>query len=106
LEIQEQVNPMKKMKHWAMQYDHCKACGTTDKPHHGLGLCITCYHQQYVPGTKEPTQIIYKSDLEPLAQALPQMFKAIGITGYAASYNDGKLTIKKLGTKLSASWPE
>ena len=97
-----------KMKHWSMQYDHCVACGTTDKPHHGKGLCITCYHQQYIPGTKDDklTQIIYKSDLEPLSQALPQMFKAVGITGYAASYDNGALTIKKLGTKLSTTWPD
>jgi uncharacterized Zn finger protein (UPF0148 family) len=36
-----------KMKHWAMQYDHCKACGTTDIPHHGNGLCNRCYHREY-----------------------------------------------------------
>ena len=28
---------------WALRYDRCVSCGTTEKRHHGRGLCTTCY---------------------------------------------------------------
>lgn len=36
-------------KRWARWYDACQAedCVTPDKPHHGNGLCTTCYYRQY-----------------------------------------------------------
>ena len=58
-----------KMKHWAMQYDHCKACGTTDIPHHGNGLCKRCYHREY---KQNPSayQLKTTQQIETLKQAL------------------------------------
>lgn len=35
------------MIHWAMKYDKCIACHTTNKPHKAKGLCTTCYYKQY-----------------------------------------------------------
>lgn len=33
---------------WAHRHDACVACGTTDTPHKGHGLCDRCYHRRAV----------------------------------------------------------
>ena len=40
------------MKHhggggWAVKYDRCVKCGTTERRHNALGLCIRCYQIAY-----------------------------------------------------------
>lgn len=30
-------------KHWSRQYDSCIKCGTTERPHKGMGYCKKCY---------------------------------------------------------------
>lgn len=32
---------------WAMKYDCCIECGTTERKHHGKGLCVNC-HARYL----------------------------------------------------------
>jgi len=29
---------------WARRWDACRACGSSDQPHRGLGLCPDCYY--------------------------------------------------------------
>jgi len=49
-----------KMKHWAMQYDNCQSCGTTETPHHGKGLCHTCYFREYKQNPPAPSNAYQK----------------------------------------------
>jgi len=89
------------MKTWAMKYDECTSCHTTNHPFHAKGLCTSCYHQQYQ--REKPAN--RNSDLERFTHALPTIFNSIGIKGYSATYNNGTVTIRKLGTTISATWP-
>ena len=86
------------MKTWAVHYDECESCHTTNHPFHGKGLCTSCYHKQYQ--RKKPAN----PDLERFVNDLPLIFKNVGISNYTVSYNKGSVTIKKLGTTLSATW--
>ena len=98
---------MGKMIHWAREYQHCKSCHTTDRPHHGNGLCKTCYYKGYEPPERvAEIRRIYIDNLERFANDLPMLFKKVGITGYAASYDEGTVTIRKFGSKLSVTWPD
>jgi len=44
--------------------------------------------------------------LEQFIDALPTLLRQVGATGYAASYDNGTVTIRKLGTKMTVTWPE
>ena len=89
------------MKHWAMNYDKCQECHSTNKPHHGGGLCTTCYHRQYQrenPGKRS-------DNLERFIQDLPSLMRQVGILGYSASYHEGAVIIHRPGNKkLKATW--
>ena len=88
------------MKTWAVHYDECESCHTTNYPFHGKGLCTSCYHKQYQ--RRKPAN--RRSDLESFIHDLPTILKSVGISGYAVSYNKGSVTIKKLGTSASHTW--
>ena len=89
-------------KRWAYLYAECTTCHTTDKPHKGNGLCTTCYYRQY----NRPNPPNRRSTLELFVRDLPLLLKDAGAVGYSVSYSNGTVTIKKLGTKLSATWPK
>ncbi len=36
-------NVRKKFGRWAVHYDCCQGCKTTDRPHNAKGLCAPCY---------------------------------------------------------------
>ena len=92
-----------KMKHWAKNYDCCEKCHTTVHAHHGHGLCNFCYYQAYHANPADFQQK-QKDNLEPFVKDLPILFRQVGITGYSASYDDGTVTIRKMNSKLSATW--
>ena len=90
------------MKHWAMNHDKCQSCGTTTIPHHGKGLCRTCYFKQY--HRENPPR--HRGELERFTRALPDMLFRLTGTRFPVSYDNGTITIRKLGTKTVITWPE
>jgi hypothetical protein len=63
------------------------------------GLCNAHYMQDY--RRKHPPQ---SDNLEQFATDLPAIFKSLGISGYAVTYNNGSVTIKKLGSTHAYTW--
>ena len=88
------------MKTWAVKYDECESCHTTDYPHHAKGLCTSCYHRQYQRKHK-PNR---RDNLERFIVDLPSLLRQIGVLGYSASYHEGTVILHKPGTKLKATW--
>ena len=85
---------------WSWLYTECTNCHTTEKAHKGGGLCTTCYYRSY----KRPNPARRADNLERFIHDLPAIFKSVGISGYAVSYNNGSVTIKKMGSTLSHTW--
>ena len=82
-----------------MSYQACERCGTTEVPRKAHGLCRNCYMQDYRAKRKN------RGDLEEFVAALPALFRQVGIMGYTARYEDGQVTIQKLGSRMRVSWP-
>jgi len=38
---------------WALKWDCCQGCGTTEIPHHSKGLCRKCYRRQWRENNRE-----------------------------------------------------
>jgi len=36
-------HPSRVLAQWALQWQQCQSCGTTDRPHYARGLCDRCY---------------------------------------------------------------
>ena len=36
----------RKRGRWALEHDSCSACGASDRPHYGCGLCGPCYYRK------------------------------------------------------------
>lgn len=47
--------PKRKMlkSRWARQWNNCVVCGASDKPHHAMGLCHSCYQKQLYRTNKD-----------------------------------------------------
>jgi hypothetical protein len=41
------------MNSWAIHYDRCQECGTTEKSHAAQGLCVTCYERRHGRGLRD-----------------------------------------------------
>ena len=84
-----------------MPYLRCEACGRTDIPRKGKGLCRNCYMKEY----RRAHRVYSPGDLERFAAALPSFLKGMGYTGIAVRYEAGQVTLTKVGTKIKATWP-
>jgi hypothetical protein len=42
-----------KKRPWSKDFERCRDCGGTDKPHYGRGLCQTCYMRHKKAGTSD-----------------------------------------------------
>ncbi len=50
---------------WAMRYDSCAGCGTTESAHRGRGLCNACYLKaRYYPKRRAPMLARYHGNRE------------------------------------------
>jgi len=51
-------------KRWALKYDKCQACGTTEIKHYGYGHCYTCYAKLIKPKISKAYRLKHKKELQ------------------------------------------
>ena len=85
---------MAKKQRWSRWYDKCQSenCTTPDKPHHGKGLCTTCYYRQYE--RKAPAKRTDGADSirQEMYLAIVRLYRELR-TACPVKYSDGVLTV-------------
>lgn len=54
---------------WAIEYNTCVSCGTTEWPHAGRGLCRRCYRRQWHKKNPEYTKKYYKKNKDSILES-------------------------------------
>ena len=91
-------------KRWSWLHEHCQNTGCTspNAPHAAGGLCKVCYMREYRKTHPEKRRSMEERGHKAVIDALPAMFKRLGLVGYAISFREGILRMSRMGSSMVA----